>query len=555
MAEDQVENQGQQTRALTIVEKVLSPLEKPWRASWDLGLAIPEPQREEKAGGLFPFSPYSISNWQAPIGPVNVTSGYYSGTFDYNVLSGDLIDNSAVMACLNWLMRNFPKSTPRVVLETEDGLEPVVGHELTKKLKRPNGFYAGTQLWQATVLSYNWNGNAYWRKVRNGMRQVIQLWYEPHWNMRPVRSNANEYVSKYQVWRDSKWGDVPTEDVVHFRWGLDPRNDMMGLSPLASALREVFTDNEASRYAAIMFKNRGLPPVIISSADGETPMDYATAQRIKAEWIVATTGDARGEPVVAVQPLKFEMPDLDPSKMDTRGNRKISEERVSALLLIPASVAGLGAGLDRNTYNNAEDAIRRAYDDNILPSQDSMAEELDIQLLPDFSTIEQETIEFDQSKVGVLRGDQERKDTVTALLWNAGAITLGQTSIRLGYPPPDDGTELLRKPELAPPPTPPVLALAPGQEEEEEGEVPVKRLLSTNGHRNGNSNGHAPSGDSYVSHDAAQELAMLVLTPGYKAKKDAEAEREKIEAAIRKQVQEEIEAMYDELAGEVLKNG
>jgi hypothetical protein len=40
---------------------------------------------------------------------------------------------------------------------------------------------------------------------------------------------------------------VAKEDIVHFRFGLDPDDDPQGLLPLKSVLREVFTDDEAAR--------------------------------------------------------------------------------------------------------------------------------------------------------------------------------------------------------------------------------------------------------------------------------------------------------------------
>jgi phage portal protein BeeE len=224
---------------------------------------------------------------------------------------------------------------------------------------------------------------------------------------------------------------------------------MLGLAPLASALREVFTDNEAARYAAVMFKNLGVPGAIISPADGEVPFPATEANRLKAEWEAMTTGDQRGNAIVTIFPTEISMPTTDPTKMNTTENRRISEERIAGLLLLPPAIAGLGAGLAHSSENNRDDDARRAFDDNIIPSQDSMAEELDIQLLPDFSDIDAETIEFDQSRVRVLRGDQERKDTVTVLMWNSGLITRSQGLLRANYKPAADGSDDIYKTDIA----------------------------------------------------------------------------------------------------------
>lgn len=417
----------------------------PDTAPFDFGLAVPASK------GLHPFDETyryaNMSNYSGPVTPL-WERGWYGGAVDYAVEAGDLIDSSAVMACLNWLMRVFPMSKPRVVLDTGDGLEPIPDHPLTRLLKKPNPYYAGTQLWRATVLSYYWAGNAYWRKVRNGAGQVIALYYEPHWTIRPKRDNAEEFVSSYQIWRDRKWRDTKREDVVHFRWAFAARDQMLGMGTLDSALREVFTDNEAGRYAASMFKNMGVFSRLISPKDGELPLSTTEAARLIAEFQAATTGDNRGRPIIPTVPVDMVEGNSDPSKMDTRGNRRITEERISALLGVPASVVGLGAGLDRNTFSNSEEAVRWAYYNNLIPTQDGMAEELDVQLVSDFTSVDAETVEFSNQNIEVLKGDQTRKDTITLLAWNSDGITYGQLCVRLGYKAPSDGTENMIKSEF-----------------------------------------------------------------------------------------------------------
>jgi phage portal protein BeeE len=43
----------------------------------------------------------------------------------------------------------------------------------------PNGYYDGTALWQATLVSWCLTGNAYWLIVRDSMLRPIGLWYVP----------------------------------------------------------------------------------------------------------------------------------------------------------------------------------------------------------------------------------------------------------------------------------------------------------------------------------------------------------------------------------------
>lgn len=268
--------------------------------------------------------------------------------------------------------------------------------------------------------------------MRNAYKQVIRLYYEPHWTCRPIRANADEYVSYYQLYRDSKWVDVPLEDIIHIRQGLDPENPMHGLSPLASALREVFTDNAAARYASAMMRNLGVPGMIVTPKNADD--DIGDPQRLKAELKVLTTGDNRGDPLLYSVPLDVTFPQIDPSKMDTRSNRKLSEERISGLLGVPAIVAGLGAGLDRSTFANMGEAREMAYESNIIPTQSLWADELNTQLLGELGDPDNEFVDWDYSTVRVLQDDENKKANKWAVLYNAGIAMRSEARADLNLP-------------------------------------------------------------------------------------------------------------------------
>ena len=53
----------------------------------------------------------------------------------------------------------------------------------------------------------------------------------------------------------------------------------------------------------------------------------------------------RGKPHVSTAPIRIEQFGFSPEQMSLKDLRRLPEERISALLGIPAIVAGLGAGL------------------------------------------------------------------------------------------------------------------------------------------------------------------------------------------------------------------
>lgn len=374
--------------------------------------------------GLFPYDAtyrYGANQWSSPT--PNGDSMYYGGRVDYAVEAGDLLHNSAVVACLMYICTTFPEARFRVMRKVKGGKPvEVEDHPLTKLFNNPNPYYPGQLLLHPSLISYNWRGESYWRKIRNGSGQVIQLYYEPHWTCRPIRANAKEFISYYQLHRDSHWEDVDTEDIVHLRQGMDPEDNMHGFNLMASLLREVFTDNAAARYASSVMSNMGvLGAIVTPKEEGVTIED---PQKLKAMLQAISTGDERGKYGVFSEPLDFHWPDNDPAKMDTRANRRIIEERVSAVLRVPAIVAGLGAGLDRATYANMGEAREMAYEGNIIPTQKLWAAQLNTQLLPDLGNPETEFIDWDYSEVRVLQDDQDKKVTRLNSRLVSGGISL-----------------------------------------------------------------------------------------------------------------------------------
>ena len=79
-------------------------------------------------------------------------------------------------------------------------------------------------------------------------------------------------------------------------------------------------------------------------------------------------GENRGRPLVIsggevdIKTLSFSPKDLEIGKL-----RYINEERISAVLGVPAILAGLGSGLERATYSNAKE-LREFFTEQKLNS-------------------------------------------------------------------------------------------------------------------------------------------------------------------------------------------
>ena len=382
--------------------------------------------------------------------------------FDYASAVGDGTGSSVVMAPLLWICRTFPEAPVAVWKLRDDGqADPVIGHPMARLLARPNRFFSGEVLWMATLLSWWVDGNAYWLKLRNGTGAVAELWWVPHWMVEPLApADGTGYVSGYAYNPGDGNGpyEVDVADIVHFRFGLDPTDMRKGFSPLRSVLREVFTDDEAANFTATLLRNMGVPGLVFSPADSASaPADEEDLKRTKAHLRSAFTGDNRGEPIVFSAPTRIEQFGFSPEQLQLRDLRQVPEERVSAVLGVPAIVAGLGAGLARSTFTNMAEAREMAFESNIIPSQRMMAAELNAQLLPEFESEPDRFLTgFDISRVRVLQEDRMKQVQRVTLAVGGGLMKLGEGRREIGLPATPDDDIYLRPVNLA--------AVRPGEE-------------------------------------------------------------------------------------------
>ena len=79
--------------------------------------------------------------------------------------------------------------------------------------------------------------------------------------------------------------------------------------------------------------------------------------------------------------MSVEKMSFSPSELDIGTLRRIPEERVSAVLGVPAILAGLGAGLERATYSNAQQLREFFTENKLIPLWRMVGTELTYQLL------------------------------------------------------------------------------------------------------------------------------------------------------------------------------
>lgn len=370
--------------------------------------------------------------------------------YDYAREVGDGTRNSIVVACLGWIARNFPEAPLRVRQKDDTGewttTEDAGALRMVDLLRRPNSYFSGILLWMATITDFWIHGNALWVKVRTSDKgPIAELWWIP-WHLVTPRwsTDGTEFVGWYEYAVDGgRRIRIEAADVVHFRYGVDPDNIRVGKSPLTSIIREVFTDDEAANFSASLLRNLGVPGVIITPADDEGGIGQSEADAIKAKFRDSFGGDNRGEPLVMSGKVGVQVLSFSPQQMDLKALRRVPEERITAVLGVPAIVAGLGAGLDRSTFSNVAEARMAGWEENLLPSQRILASQIDVQLLPEFVLHPADfLVDFDVTEVRALQDDQNLLWARAADAASKGLITIASFKQQVGLPVNEDSDRI-----------------------------------------------------------------------------------------------------------------
>ena len=385
----------------------------------------------------FPTSGNSTSHWDS----LAFWNPYSKTNINYAQEVGDLGGSSLIMAAVNWAGTVLPEAPIQVKKrKTPKVWEPIPDHPLEALVNRPNPYYSGDLLWKSFAYSWIVDGNCFFLKKRSMRGKILELWYEPHFNVRAVwPTDGSEFISYYEFNRGGKWLRVEPADVIHFRYGIDPNNPRMGLSPVASVLREVFTDGERARYAALILKNGGVVPYLISLDPTASAVGINKAE-LKEEWMARTRGDNVGKPIVLDSPIKVDKLGINPADLLVDKASQIPEERIAAVIGIPAIVLGFGAGLQRSTYSNMAEAREAAFETFVIPNQRIIAAELQAQLLRDFGDATNLKVVHDLSQVRILQEDRVALFERECLVYEKGIKTRAEARSALGLDtkPEDD---------------------------------------------------------------------------------------------------------------------
>jgi len=388
-------------------------------------------RREEKRSTGFNFfredSVYGsnssyIQGWNTKPGDIDI-SGLGNGQ-----------SNSIVVSCLQILGISFSEAILKVTTNDVDGTKiDLPNHPFSILMRRPNPYMSGDILQQYIINAMHVSGDAYLLKQKNEIGELVALYPLLPEQVTP-KGTKEDLITHYVYELEDGKVRLEKEDVVHLRLGLNPKDHKKGFSPLKTVLREIFGDESAGQMATALLANMGVPSVMITPKDEFGPT-AEEAEQISRTYQQKVAGRNKGKPLVMSGAMNVEKLSFSPKDLDMGLLRQVPEERVSAVLGVPAILAGLGAGLKHATYSNAKELREFFTENKLIPLWRMVAEELTQQiLLPDYLELDNTQAEYDFSEVRALQTDMNEIYERLNIGVQGGWITVAEARQAVGLP-------------------------------------------------------------------------------------------------------------------------
>jgi HK97 family phage portal protein len=388
--------------------------------------------------------------------------GAYNGSnLNYQALLGDPSASSLAMAAVNWVGDRLPEAELQVVqTDGEDNEKPVPNHPLVELLRRPNPYYSGATLWKHFAFSWILDGNVYWWLIFNARGQVVEIWPLPYWLVWPRWTAADHFIDFYEYQADGLSFYIPPISdtasdykfgrILHFRDGIDPENQRVGLSRLKSIYRELYGDSEIANFSAALMRNSGVPPILVSFKEMQAGVNRDQLLLLQEDMQRRISGDERGKAMAISWPLEVKQLAFDPESLDLRKLRFIDEERFCAVIGIPSQVLGFGAASESSTYNNVETAQRDAVQRFLVPLWRYIDEELNAQMLlqRQFRSNQKQRVRHDLNSVQALQESEDKKADRIRKDVMAGILKVKDAQMLRGWPPDEKADYYLRPSSL-----------------------------------------------------------------------------------------------------------
>lgn len=311
---------------------------------------------------------------------------------------------------------------------------------LAQLLGKPNPYTTTYRLMDALVRDFGIYDRAYWLKVRmTGTDQIQGLLRLPPSRVEPVGDNWM-WPDAFEFRGDKGKRSFAASDVVYFR-GYDPDGDRGGSSPIESLRRVLAEEYEAGRMREATLRNGARMSGYITRPATAPAWSDTAANRFRQAWrsqyAGASGSDVGGTPVLE-DGMSFVSASQTAEQLQYVEARKLTREEVAAAYFIPPTMVGI---MDSATFSNIKEQHKHLYQDTLGPWLQMIAQEIELQLLPDFPDSKGTYLEFNLAEK--LRGSFEEQAAQLQTSTGGPFMTRNEARALSNLPAIEGGDELI----------------------------------------------------------------------------------------------------------------
>jgi HK97 family phage portal protein len=337
-----------------------------------------------------------------------------------------------VRVCVDFLARNIAQLGLHVYRRLpDDDRERLRDHPLSLLLEHPNGpITSSYRLKEALVADLAIYWNAYWWKddVSSAFRLI---------RMPPAEVTVYGHRDpEYYVWNSTDDGmrrELSREKVVHFR-GYHPIDGRIGLSPIETLRRRLAEEAAADDYRESLWKQGARIGGYIKRPKSAPDWSEQARERFRRQWAEHYTGPRNaGKVPILEDDMTFEPATFTARDSQYLEARKLSREECAAAWFIPPPMIGI---LDHATYSNIKEQHKSMYMDTLGPLCITIQDDIELQLLPDFTDAEGVYVEFNINEK--LKGSIEEQTKAFSAAVGAPWMSRNEARARNNLPRVDD---------------------------------------------------------------------------------------------------------------------
>lgn len=346
----------------------------------------------------------SMDGWIPSSWPINF------GQVGFDPIAGPAM-NSVAYSCIMLYARTISQLPGQHLQQAKDGSwKPIYTSALSRILRVPNDYQTPSDFLMNMIIGLLADGNGVAVAFRNNRYEVAELHQVPWRAVTPmiapetgdvfysIGGNPLIDYAADDAWANGMRWIVPQADILHFRGPADPRNPLIGESPLVAGGLPISMNSGGAAFYAQFFRNMSRPSGVLST---DMTLTKAQVDELRQRWEEHTKGPGLGGTPILTAGLQWKQSGINAADAQIAESMKYAVADIARLFGVPLALINDMSG---STYSNVENltmawlrqglgyylkSIEYSYDKlfNLLGSAtDETNFDMDALLRPDFKT-------------------------------------------------------------------------------------------------------------------------------------------------------------------------